>query len=449
MADVLVVGRPATAGPRTRPEAIEIANKHVGRQMAQNLHDYNNKSCATRNFNTRELRNRPSTAQLVSGGGNSGDHPLSLSVAPRVKPEAESIYKKNRGTLTQIYAEYNSVISKNKDLTRTDPDKQIQNRKQNDAMKGPIMTDPTYKNYITSPPPQPRIKSEAENTAKLGVNGSIGRILLESYDQARMRNMESSVKKSGNRVRNHTAANKRRIREVQARREVIEGQKVEPTPVKALWRSKTYDSIPGRIRTGLKKVEDVRQEAPRNEEVGLEVGTQTKISDNELTIVVERPQKCETPRKPTPRTTDFIHKNRNNMSKIGANRRSKVINNQEIRNRKNHDCEARPQTAPGLVPKYLKSYQSEWKEQEALEKSRIIDPECPSGHQKMPECERRDMVQTLLDTQAELHKQLATMGSKDTLRNKQTKEGIVKRLTEVDEAMRVFGRRKVFVKVTG
>jgi len=54
-----------------------------------------------------------------------------------------------------------------------------------------------------------------------------------------------------------------------------------------------------------------------------------------------------------------------------------------------------------------------------------------------------------LDTQAELHKQLASMGSKDTLRNKQTKEGIVKRLTEVDEAMRVFGRRKVFVKVTG
>ena len=103
---------------------------------------YNNKSCATRNFNTRELKNRPSTAQLVSGGGNLGDHPLSLSVAPRVKPEAESIHKKNRGTLTQIYAEYNSVISKNKDLTRTDPDKQIQNRKQNDAMKGPIMTRP-------------------------------------------------------------------------------------------------------------------------------------------------------------------------------------------------------------------------------------------------------------------------------------------------------------------
>merc|ERR1711934_310441 len=100
-----------TAGPRTRPEAIEIAGKHVGRQMAQNLHDYNNKSHATRNFNARELKNRPSTAQLVSGGENSGDHPMSLSVAPRVKPEAESIHKKNRGTLTQIYADYNSVIS--------------------------------------------------------------------------------------------------------------------------------------------------------------------------------------------------------------------------------------------------------------------------------------------------------------------------------------------------
>jgi len=339
------------------------------------------------------------------------------------------------------------VISKNTDLTRN-PNNQTQNRKQNDAMKGPIMTDPTYTKYVNSPPPQPRVKSEAENTAKLGVNGSLGRILLESYDQARMRNMESTAKKSGNRVRNHTAANKRRIREVQARREDMEGQKVEPTPVKALWRSKTYDSIPGRIQTGLKKVEDLRQEAPRNEQ-GLEVGTQTKVTDNELTIVVERPQTCQTPRRPTPRTTDFIHKNRNSMSKIGANRRSKVVSTQEIRNRKNHDCEARPQTAPGLVPKYLRSYQSEWKEQEALEKSRIIDPECPPGHQKMPERERRDMVQTLLDTQAELHKQLASMGSKDTLRNKQTKEGIVKRLTEVDEAMRVFGRRKVFVKITG
>merc|ERR1712127_836985 len=304
MADVLVVGRPVTAGPRTRPEAIEIADKHVGRQMAQNLHDYNKKSCATRNFNTRELKNRPSTAQLVSGGG------MSISIAPRVKPEAESIHKKNRGTLTQIYAEYNSVINKNTDLTRTDPNKQTQNRKQNDAMKGPIMTDPTYTKYVNSPPPQPRVKSEAENTAKLGVNGSLGRILLESYDQARMRNMESTAKKPGNRVRNHAAANKRRIREVQARREDMEGQKVEPTPVKALWRSKTYDSIPGRIQTGLKKVEDVRQEAPRNDQ-GLEVGTQTKVTDNELTIVVERPQTCQTPRRPTHRTTDFIHKNRN------------------------------------------------------------------------------------------------------------------------------------------
>merc|ERR1712187_477197 len=56
MADILVVGRPVTAGPRTRPEAVEIADKHAGRQMAQNLHDYNNKAFATRNFDTRELK---------------------------------------------------------------------------------------------------------------------------------------------------------------------------------------------------------------------------------------------------------------------------------------------------------------------------------------------------------------------------------------------------------
>merc|ERR1712178_17106 len=116
------------------------------------------------------------------------------------------------------------------------------------------------------------------------------------------------------------------------------------------------------------------------------------------------------------------------MGKIGQNRRSKVLTSQKIRNKKKHDCDNRPQTAPGFVPKYLKDYQNEW---------------------KLKEKERREMVKTLLETQAELHKQLVTIGSKDTLRSKKMKEDILKRLTEVDEAMKVFGRRKVFIKISG
>merc|ERR1711972_88072 len=108
MADILVVGRPVTAGPRTRPEAVEIADKHVGRQMAQNLHDYNNKAFARRSYNESAVKARPTTASLVTGGGGpAGDQP-----APRVKPQAEKIYQKNRGTLTQIYADYSDNIYK-------------------------------------------------------------------------------------------------------------------------------------------------------------------------------------------------------------------------------------------------------------------------------------------------------------------------------------------------
>merc|ERR1712226_957695 len=86
--------------------------------MAQNLHDYDEKTHQTRQLTFAEKQYRPTTADVVMGRrkNKSGEdlgadlHPGDLSCVPRVKPEAEMIHRKNRGTLSEIYASYNENV---------------------------------------------------------------------------------------------------------------------------------------------------------------------------------------------------------------------------------------------------------------------------------------------------------------------------------------------------
>ena len=69
-------------------------------------------------------------------------------------------------------------------------------------IKGPISTDPVYERYPDPVAEPARVKPEAENTAKHGVNGTLGKILLDSYDAARRRNMNNTTKKTYVRMKN-------------------------------------------------------------------------------------------------------------------------------------------------------------------------------------------------------------------------------------------------------
>jgi len=459
MTDLMVSGEGCyPAGPRTRPEAVSIAQKHAGRGMATNLGCYTDTMLAQRRYNKEEVAKRPSTAQLVLGGGNTNGHPMALSVAPRVKPEAEDIHQKNRGTLTQIYAGYNDTVFQHRNEAVSRPKTAPSKR---ETMKGPIGSDPVYQKYPDPVAEPPRVKPEAESTAKLGVNGTLGKILLESYDAARKRNMQRSMKQSSHKVKDFNKSNMRLIRKTQRRREQIEANQPQTVPVKALWRAKEYQSVPSRIKTGLKKVEDVRQKAPRDQssetqilnlEVGsqCEVATQTKIDDDGITIVVERqPRQSKASPRPSVSTPDFIKKNRGIAVSLGAQKRSKIEQVQAVRNQKKLQG-PRPGTAParGEVPEYLRQYQKQWADDHAEKVRSEPDPDCPPGHKKLDDADRREMLATLKSSKAQLEGRLATSTVSTTLRAKREKEDLLRQLAEVDEAMRVFSRRKVFVKIS-
>jgi hypothetical protein len=89
------------------------------------------------------------------------------------------------------------------------------------------------------------------------------------------------------------------------------------------------------------------------------------------------------------------------------------------------------------------------KQQEEYVKN-LPDPDQPPGHRKLPEDERLKTLGILEDTHKKLIAELNSMPIRnDTFRIKTTKSEMEKRLTELEEAIKIFSKPKVFVKIDG
>ena len=484
MADILIVA------PRTRPEAVPIYNKHQGQDMSRTLHDYENKTRQTRNLTLAEQEYRPNTADVVLGvrrnklGEDLGEssHPEDLSIVPRVKPEAVSIQKKNMGTLSEIYASYNDNVFGSRAANR-EPGQFTDNRpatavkaseaanknsgkykrqNSNTVLKGPVPTDPIYSNYNPDVPNPARIKgNQALETYSQGVNGSLGKILAESYENARRKNMNLSLKKTGQQVKmkNFKAKNVLKIKNLEMETVAKRNQNEmanKGVEAKDLWRSSQYNGIESKVALKLSQTypgtPSFTQEviiptpnAPRS--VGTQI-TQTdgdNVNDGNFTIIVERPKSA----RPAPKTKNFIARNATIQNKIGQQRHQKVSNKNIIvhQNRQEILKEKRPQTASGEIPKYLLKRQEIEREKQLAARKNRKHLACPPGHKQLSQDERLDMLKTLNDTQIQLNKDLACCpGGSTTLRAKKYKEGLLAKIFEIDEAVRVFSKPVVFVK---
>lgn len=66
----------------------------------------------------------------------------------------------------------------------------------------------------------------------------------------------------------------------------------------------------------------------------------------------------------------------------------------------------------------------------------------------MPEEERRETLELLKNTERELLAELISLPIRmDTLRIRNRKEAIDKKLAEVEEAIKIFSKPKVFVRI--
>ena len=101
----------------------------------------------------------------------------------------------------------------------------------------------------------------------------------------------------------------------------------------------------------------------------------------------------------------------------------------------------------GNVPKYLQDRKAEWKaEADRIEREKP-DPDCPPGHRKLSEGDRREALGRMKERFNSLVTQANNFPVRaDTFRLKQAKAEIEKELGDLEEQIRIYERTKVFVK---
>jgi len=398
---------PAVA--RIRPEAAGYAAKHKGAGMS---------AVMTRtNYRPQSAPTQMSRKSLDPVPGFSAEFvATSLSTVPRVKPEAAENARRAGGNMASV-------------LSQTPPRPQIvvqsvdlKPRPKVTPPSGPIAHDPRQANVAIV---QPRIKPEAERTATLGHQGLVGKIFSESFDQARRKNIENSMKEIP-KPKNHIHANVNRMRQIQKQAREREKQKKSPVPVKALWRSEKYSSVESRF----------------NCQPATWQGTPTPNAPRPNTAPVRRNQN-------TQREVNFVAKNAKSAWR-SQNRikRSKSFENihkaksEKEKSQQFYDLEIR-----GTVPEYLVKRKEEIERVKA-EKNAKPDPDCPPNHVRLSEEERRRVLDNLKKSLKESENKLTALPVRqcDTLKYKTRKAEIETQIAELDEAIRTFSKKKVYVR---
>jgi hypothetical protein len=102
----------------------------------------------------------------------------------------------------------------------------------------------------------------------------------------------------------------------------------------------------------------------------------------------------------------------------------------------------------GEVPTYLKVRQAEWAKEAEVKRKAAEDKDVPAGMRLMPDSERLETLELLKagisETQAALSKFKLNVTVPSQVRRKAELEN---KMTQLEEAQRVFGKTRVFVKL--
>lgn len=102
----------------------------------------------------------------------------------------------------------------------------------------------------------------------------------------------------------------------------------------------------------------------------------------------------------------------------------------------------------GEVPIYLKERQNQWKQEEEERIASLPDPTIPPGHTLMSTDERLKTLKVLKEHQDTLQRELQSLPIRtDTLRSKTQRAQLETKLVEIEDAIKIFSRPKVFIKM--
>jgi hypothetical protein len=149
---------------------------------------------------------------------------------------------------------------------------------------------------------------------------------------------------------------------------------------------------------------------------------------------------------------DYVRANIHCATSIGRARRKEVEAAQEAaaekRKKKSEQMKPSEKYKTGSVPKYLQNRQASWKaEVERIEREKP-DPDCPAGHRKLSDGDRREILGQMKERYKSLTLQANSFPVRnDTMRVQKMKAEIEREMANLEEKIRQYERPKVFVKI--
>ncbi|KAH8874211.1 Enkurin domain-containing protein 1 [Schistosoma japonicum] len=130
---------------------------------------------------------------------------------------------------------------------------------------------------------------------------------------------------------------------------------------------------------------------------------------------------------------DKTHLTGSNISKSQLSHRSRMWPERRLRS--------------GVIPPYLIKMRQKEKERIQKELENQPDPDQPPGHQLMPEQERLNTLELLNNAHSQLLEEFFHLPVRmDTLRIRSRRAEIENRLSELEQAIEIFNKPKVFIK---
>nr|XP_057927647.1 enkurin domain-containing protein 1 isoform X2 [Doryrhamphus excisus] len=310
-------------------------------------------------------------------------------------------------------------------------------------LSGPLAPDavlhPDYYNGHISPR-RPRIGPDASHILERGQRGVIRELLqLDSFPATEIIKLKPEW--------DFRKENVRRIREIQRRSKELEAQKARSTPVKALWTSSKYQHVPSKFMTHLKVT---------NPAVKPQCQNFLKSHSN---------NKCKTP--PRPRSTPpavSLHLS-NSCSPMQDDSLQLQVKGQSIdfikynvkaagktmqrsQSMTNLRDKPVPTAVKGQVPYYLEQRKKQWRKEEEQKRKKVPDPSIPPHHTLMADSERLETLKSLKESHRTLVTELLLLPLKaDNLSFRSRRAHLDRRLSEIEEAIKIFSRDKVYVKI--
>lgn len=248
--------------------------------------------------------------------------------------------------------------------------------------------------------------------------------------------------------KNQINENVRRMREIQKKCKAREAAK--PEPVKVLWKSEKYSNIESKIKNDVEKPSVPRPSSATYLRAHSRAGPPVKLEsrpitpDSSLRMSVPRASSAADV-KLQRNSFDFIKVNGINAKRSAISRAPTAMSIDNHQRRQNDLLNSHQF---GAVPSYLRKRQDQWRNDEQERIANTPDPAMPPGHRQLPESERNQTLGLLKQKLNDLTGQLSRLpiGS-DTVRVRQQRVSLDSQMSEVEEAIKIFSRPKVFVRV--